>query len=117
MVFIFLALIIYSIGVWSERFQGRLKWWHVAMFYVGLACDTIGTGAMSLMSGGLIQFTFHGMTGLAAIIIMVFHAVWATRVLIKENEILIVKFHEFSLVVWIIWLIPMITGGIFGATV
>jgi len=51
LVFINLALIIYTIGVWSERFQGRLKWWHVGMFYTGLVCDTIGTGAMGLMAG------------------------------------------------------------------
>ena len=42
-----LALLFYSIGVWSERIQGRLKPWHLAFFYGGLVCDTIGTGMMS----------------------------------------------------------------------
>jgi len=116
MIFISLALIIYTIGVWSERIQGRLKWWHVGMFYSGLVCDTIGTGAMTIMAGGLIQFNFHGITGLAAILIMLFHAGWATLVLINKDEVRIVKFHKFSLVVWAIWLIPMVTGAIFGAT-
>ena len=116
MIFISLALVIYTIGVWSERIQGRLKWWHVGMFYSGLVCDTIGTGAMTIMAGGLFQFNFHGITGLAAILIMLFHAGWATLVLINKNEVRIVKFHKFSLVVWAIWLIPMVTGAIFGAT-
>lgn len=116
MTFITLALIIYTIGVWSERLQGRLKWWHVGMFYTGLVCDTIGTGAMFLMVGGSFQFNFHGITGLAAIVIMFFHAGWATLGLIQKNEALIVKFHNFSLLVWVIWLIPMVTGAIFGAT-
>ena len=116
LVFINLALIIYTIGVWSERIQGRLKWWHVGMFYTGLVSDTIGTGAMGLMVGSMLQFNFHGITGLAAIIIMLFHALWATLVLIKKNEDLIVKFHKFSIVVWIIWLIPMVTGAVFGTT-
>ena len=98
LVFINLAIIIYTIGVWSERFQGRLKWWHVGMFY------------------SVLQFNFHGITGLAAILIMLFHAGWATLVLINKNEVLIVKFHKFSFVVWIIWLIPMVTGAVFGAT-
>ncbi|HUS89298.1 MAG TPA: HsmA family protein, partial [Desulfosporosinus sp.] len=115
LVFINLALIIYTIGVWSERFQGRLKWWHVGMFYTGLVCDSIGTGAMGLMVGGL-QFNFLGITGLAAILIMLLHAGWATIVLINKNEVLIVRFHKFSLVVWVIWLIPMISGAVFGAT-
>ena len=114
LVFINLALIIYTIGVWSERFQGKLKWWHVGTFYAGLVCDSIGTGAMSLMAGSLLKFTFHGITGLAAILIMFFHAGWATLVLIKKNQVLIVKFHKFSIVVWIIWLIPMVTGAFYG---
>jgi len=71
---------------------------------------------MSLMVGSLLQFSFHGIIGLVAILIMLYHAGWATLVLINKNEALIVKFHKFSLVVWIIWLIPMITGAIFGAT-
>ena len=113
-VFINLALISYTIGVWSERIQGRLKWWHLGMFYTGLVCDSIGTWAMSLMSGSMFNFNFHGITGLAAIVIMFLHAGWATIVLIDKNEALILKFHKFSLVVWVIWLIPMVTGAIFG---
>ena len=30
------ALVFYSIGVWSERFQGRLKPWHLGFFVLGL---------------------------------------------------------------------------------
>ena len=70
---------------------------------------------MGLMVGGL-QFNFLGITGLAAILIMLLHAGWATIVLINKNEVLIVRFHKFSLVVWVIWLIPMISGAVFGAT-
>jgi len=116
LVFINLALAIYTIGVWSERIQGKLKWWHIGMFYAGLVCDSIGTGAMGLMVGSLLQFTFHGITGLAAILIMLFHAGWATVVLVRKNETMIVNFHKFSIIVWVIWLIPMVTGAVFGAT-
>lgn len=116
LVFINLALVIYTIGVWSERIQGKLKWWHIGTFYAGLVCDSIGTGAMGLMAGGLLQETFHGITGLAAIMIMLFHAGWATAVLVRKDETMIVKFHKFSIMVWVIWLIPMVTGAVFGAT-
>jgi uncharacterized repeat protein (TIGR03987 family) len=34
------ALILYSIGVWSERIAGRLKPWHLVFFVLGLICDT-----------------------------------------------------------------------------
>jgi uncharacterized repeat protein (TIGR03987 family) len=115
--FIFLACIFYSIGVWAEKIQGRLKTWHMFVFWVGLLSDTIGTGAMGIMSGSIFQFTFHGITGLLAIILMLFHALWATIVILRKDETLILKFHKFSFIVWIIWLVPMVTGIIFGATV
>lgn len=107
-----LALIFYSIGVWSEKLQGTLKKWHLYVFWTGLLFDTIGTGAMSIISKEGFQFNFHGITGLAAIILMSFHAVWATFVLLRKNEFMKAKFHRFSLAVWIIWLVPFISGAI-----
>jgi len=115
-IFINLACILYTIGVWAEKLQHRLKWWHTAFFWSGLICDTIGTAAMSMLSGSLFRLTFHGITGNIAILLMLFHAVWATIVLIKNQEKLILNFHRFSIFVWIIWLIPMISGMVFGAT-
>ena len=47
------ALAFYSIGVWGERIQGRLKPWHLVFFVLGLICDTWGTGLMFEYVGGL----------------------------------------------------------------
>jgi uncharacterized repeat protein (TIGR03987 family) len=112
--FITLALVLYTVGVWSEKLQGKLKVWHVVIFYGGLLCDTIGTSAMGTIAGGIFKFNFHGITGLLAILLMLFHAIWATLVLIRNDENLKLKFHKLSLFVWIVWLIPMISGMIFG---
>jgi len=109
------ALVFYSIGVWSERFQGRLKPWHLAFFVLGLICDTWGTGMMFEMVGGM-TFDIHGITGLVAIILMAVHAVWALVVLIKKDEKAIQNFHKFSLVVWFIWLIPYFSPMFFSMT-
>lgn len=105
MIIISLALIFYSIGVWSERIQGKLKAWHLVFFWLGLVCDTWGTGLMIEMAGGL-TFDIHGVTGVIAIVLMMIHAIWATLVLIKKDENAIRNFHKFSLLVWFIWLIP-----------
>jgi len=113
---IFVACILYSVGVWSEKLQGRLKLWHLLVFWSGLIFDTIGTGAMTIMAGSIFQFNFHGMTGMAAIVLMLFHSIWASIVVYKKDEIRLLHFHKFSLVVWIIWLIPMITGMIYGSS-
>ena len=100
-----LALIFYSIGVWSERIQGRLKVWHTVFFWLGLICDTWGTGMMFEMAGGL-TYDVHGLSGLLAILLMFVHAIWATVVLVRKDEKMILNFHKFSIFVWIIWLIP-----------
>jgi len=87
------------------RIVGRLKWWHLLFFIFGLICDIWGTGMMIDMVGGL-TFDIHGVTGVLAIALMVIHAAWALIVLIKKDEKSIVGFHKFSIVVWVIWLIP-----------
>ena len=100
-----LALLFYSIGVWSERISGKLKVWHLVFFWLGIICDTLGTGMMFEMVGGM-TFDIHGITGLIAILLMLIHAVWATVVLVRKDEKMINSFHKFSVVVWFIWLIP-----------
>jgi uncharacterized repeat protein (TIGR03987 family) len=114
---IFGACIFYTVGVWAEKAGKRLKGWHVILFWFGLVCDTIGTGAMGALAGSIFKFNFHGITGLAAIVLMLFHAIWATAVMIRKNEKLILSFHKFSIVVWAIWLVPMVSGIMFGASV
>ena len=115
--FIFAACILYTLGVWSEKIQKILKPWHTVVFWLGFVCDTIGTGAMGKLAGSIIQLNFHGLTGLLAILLMLFHAVWATIVIVRKNENQLLNFHKFSFVVWIIWLIPMVTGMILGSDV
>ncbi len=108
-----LALVFYSIGVWSERFAGVLKVWHLLFFWLGFICDTWGTGMMFEMAGGL-TFDVHGLTGLLAIILMFIHAGWATIVLVRKDERWIQNFHRFSVVVWLIWLVPYLSPMILG---
>lgn len=84
----------------------------MVFFWLGLICDTWGTGLMLEMAGGL-TYDLHGLTGLLAIILMFIHAVWATIVLLRKDERLIVSFHKFSVVVWLIWLIPYLSPMVF----
>ncbi|MDF2986697.1 MAG: putative rane protein [Eubacterium sp.] len=109
-----LAFIFYTIGVWSEKIQGTLKKWHLVIFWVGLVFDTIGTTLMSNLAEGGFKFNFHGVTGLLAIILMLVHALWATYVIFKNNNKVKANFHKFSIFVWIIWLIPFISGAVMG---
>ena len=107
------ALVLYSIGVWSERISGRLKPWHLVFFLLGLVCDTLGTGLMFEFVGGM-SYDVHGVSGLIAIILMFIHAAWAAVVLIKKDEKAITNFHKFSLLVWLVWLIPYFSPMVCG---
>jgi uncharacterized repeat protein (TIGR03987 family) len=110
------ALLFYTVGVWSEKIQGSLKKWHLVMFWVGFAFDTTGTTLMGKLAGDMLTINFHSVTGLAAILLMAVHAVWATAVLVKGGEKQKRSFHRFSILVWFIWLVPYISGMIFGMT-
>ena len=103
------ALTFYTIGVWSERFAGRLKISHLLFFWGGFVFDTTGTTLMGMLAGKL-DLDFHGITGALAIALMLGHAIWASIALLLKQEKVLVDFHKFSLVVWLLWLIPFVSG-------
>lgn len=110
-----LALIFYSLGVWSERIARYLKLWHVVAFWIGFTFDVSGTYAMHLLAKGPFDILeTHTLTGQIALWLMLLHAIWATSVIIKKNEIKRNKFHKFSIIVWLIWLIPYFGGMYLG---
>ncbi len=114
------ALVFYSIGVWSERKAKELKKWHVVTCWLGLAFDITGTLTMEkIASSGaasisVISSGIHGVTGVLAIVLMAFHVIWATLVLIRNDVVKKQTFHRFSLFVWMIWLIPYFIGMLIG---
>lgn len=110
-----LALVFYSIGVWAERFSKMLKAWHVVMFWIGFSFDLMGTIGMHFIAEDPFDLTnMHTLTGQIAIWLMLAHAIWATSVVRKNNQKLLSNFHRYSLVVWMIWLIPYLGGMFFG---
>lgn len=115
-----LALVFYTIGVFGERRAKSLNKNHVIIFWIGLICDTTGTLTMShIAKAGMGTMSasgqmLHGITGALAIVLMLFHASWATWVLYKNDEKKKAAFHKFSIIVWIIWLIPYFIGMMLG---
>ena len=80
-----LALCFYTVGVFSERRAHSLQKRHVILFWCGLVFDTTGTTIMSTMAHGSGLLSPHGITGALAIVLMLFHAVWATLVYARGN--------------------------------
>ena len=113
-----LALIFYTIGVWSEHRARRLKAIHLDFFWAGFVCDVLGTRLMAQISDASTasgtMLSAHAVTGIIAILLMLIHAVWATIVLLRKDEKMQLTFHKFSLAVWCIWLIPFVIGMVMG---
>lgn len=110
-----LALLFYSLGVWSERIIRYLKRWHVAAFWAGLIFDISGTISMHLLAKGKFNILEpHTLTGQIALWLMLIHALWATYVIKEGVESVRINFHKYSIVVWLIWLIPYFGGMYMG---
>lgn len=109
-----LALVFYTAGVFAERRAGALKPRHLALFYLGLACDTMGTSVMANISAGAGANPFHAITGALALVLMLVHAGWATVALVRGSESARAQFHRLSIAVWLFWLVPYACGVLMG---
>jgi len=106
-----LALVFYSVGVWSERIARYLKPWHLTAFWTGFFFDVCGTLAMHRMAVRPFDlWEPHTLTGQIALWLMLAHALWATRVAWKGSDEARRGFHQYSLFVWLVWLVPYFGG-------
>jgi uncharacterized repeat protein (TIGR03987 family) len=112
-----LAFVLYTTGVFAERAARDIKPWHLAFFWGGLACDSIGTEMMAQLLGvGARPTMIHAITGAAALILMLVHAIWATWTLTRGTAETRAGFHRYSIAVWVVWLVPYFGGMIAGMT-
>lgn len=110
-----LAFALYTAGVWSERLQRDLKGWHVILFWLGIACDGTATYLMRLLAiSGEDPGVIHSITGLAAFLLMLLHALWATWVFFRGRPEAREGFHRYSVAVWVVWLVPYLGGMVAG---
>lgn len=112
-VIITLAMVFYTIAVWSGKLAGRLKGWHVVLFWAGLASDLTGTILMAVLAGGL-KYGVHTASGVVAILLMLGQTIWATRILRDGDEAARRDFPNRAIGVWVIWMIAFVTGAIVG---
>lgn len=106
--FIF-ALLFYTTAIWSHRATGRMRTWMLACFTAGLLADIAGTIFLCVIVSDAWQWTLHSISGLAALLIMTLHFVWALFALTRggtSEE----HFNRWSLGAWIIWLIAFVSG-------
>jgi len=103
------AATLYTVAVFAERAAATLKPWHLALFWLGLAFDTTGTTLMADIAGGW-RWDVHGVVGLTAVALMLFHSAWATIALLFKQEKVLRSFHTFSIHVWALWMAAFVSG-------
>lgn len=106
---ILLAAALYTTATFAERRARILKASHLRLFWSGFVVDVIATTLMTMISGGL-SLNLHGVLGVGAILVMLGHSTWATVVLALKQAKLMRQFHTFSLAVWALWMITLVTG-------
>ena len=110
-----LALLFYSLGIWAERIIRLLKPWHVFMFWTGFSFDVAGTLTMHYLAEGPFDLSEpHTLTGQIALWLMFIHAIWATWVVRRGSDSARKGFHKYSIIVWLVWLIPYFGGMYLG---
>ena len=110
-IFIVLALILYTIAVCTEKIMKKLKVWIIFTFGSGFVCDLIGTSIMySVAKEKFSLHNIHPLFGYTALLIMFLHLIWA--ILSRRYPKCEVYFTRFSIIAWCVWLTAFISGGI-----
>ncbi len=105
---IILAWLFYSVAIWSDKRQGRLKIWMLLVFITGFCIDFLGTSIMADQHPGLAT-TVHGHLGQGALIFMFAHLVAAIIVLFKKGSCQKL-FSRFSVYAWSLWTLALFSG-------
>lgn len=103
------ALVLYSLVIWTHKFSKKLKLWMVGLFGIGLAADIGGTVFLCVVVSEGWIFNLHTIFGLVSLVIMALHFFWAVRAISRGGNWEI-YFDRFSVYAWCFWLAAFITG-------
>jgi len=107
-----LALILYSLAIWSGRAARHLKLWQIIVFFCGVSADALGVG-ITIKFIGAIVLTPHAIFGFTSLLLMSLHFLWVLFVFIAGKE-QTRRTHQFGLFVWSIWMLSYLSGFITG---
>ncbi|OPJ64774.1 HsmA family protein [Clostridium oryzae] len=113
-IFVTLALVFYTVGIWSEKRHGQLEIKHLLFLCAGLVFDVTGTILMSKLSDKGFELNLHGIIGIVGILLMAVTVIYAVVVLAIKNDKARKNFSKFSVVVWLIWLLSYLSGMMIG---
>lgn len=109
---VFLALLFYSIGIFTEQKKKHVTNMVLVFITLGIITDITATIFMIIGSSNQI-FTIHGVLGYSSLTAMLLDAalLWRYRIT-KDVETQVTKgLHIYSRIAYIWWVLAFITGG------
>jgi len=103
------ALILYTTVILSHKFRKSLSGWMVWVFGLALTADTAGTIFVCIVAAKRWIWNLHTISGLASLVIMAVHFVWALLAINKKWKFE-VYFNRFSIWAWLLWLVAFVSG-------
>ena len=107
------ALIFYSVAVWWNWLNKRLKPRHLVLFYLGVACDSLAT---ALMRSTVPEITYdlHTIVGFTALGLMLIVTATGTYAVYRNSDPMLNNFHKFGMPIWFFWVVSWLTGVVVG---
>lgn len=103
------ALLLYSLVIWTHKIKKVLSLWMVWLFGIGLAADISGTVFLCVVATSGLIFNLHTIFGLVSLLIMALHFGWALLSITLGGKFES-YFNRFSVAAWFIWLIAFVSG-------
>ena len=112
-VIVILALLFYSLGIFTEQRQKRISKRVLIFLSLGLLFDISATACMIIGSTNS-AFTFHGLIGYSGLLAMSIETGLAFRFYSKYGEKKEVgkRLHWYSRISYLLWVIVFITGSL-----
>jgi uncharacterized repeat protein (TIGR03987 family) len=107
------ALLFYSVAVWWNWLNKRLKPRHLVLFYLGLTCDILATALMR-SSVPEITYDLHTIVGLTALGLMLMVTVSGTYAVYRNSDPVLNNFHKVGMPIWFFWVVSWLTGVVVG---
>ncbi|GHV47928.1 membrane protein [Clostridia bacterium] len=104
------AFLLYSVSAWALIITKHFWRWNLILFWIGFVFDCAGAFLMSAIAGDSPAHPIHAVAGVDAMVFMLLHTLCATIIYARKHRRTMHVFHKFTLLVWIIWLIPFCTG-------
>ncbi|MBP9779249.1 TIGR03987 family protein [Candidatus Gracilibacteria bacterium] len=109
LIFVHIALILYSIGVWKFFASKVLSGRHLFYFWTGFIADCIATAFMAVLARGIV-LNPHTIIGFMALFFMFLHAGGATYLLKNKDTLHMKTYSKVSIAAWIFWILSYLTG-------